>query len=121
MQKEYSFHGIELTFPVKRAFSNCAQDIEKKVPGLEKLHFSIRKDPKKGGRYAIDLRAVSKSTDIVSSVETKNVYRGLKAIKHATVNKLREDRKRMIHKARRKSKNEQLKFHLDNYELKKAL
>lgn len=121
MQKEYTFHGIELAFPVKRAFTSCAKDIETKVPDLEKLHFSIRKNPQKGGLYAIDLRAVSKTADIVSSVKTKNVYRGLKAIKQATVNKLRTDKKKLIHKVRRKSKDEQLRFHMENYDLRKAL
>ena len=124
MQKEFSYNKVK--FPdssqkVEKAFKSCAEDLEKKLPDLKKVHFSVKKDEGPGKAYAIDLRAVSKSADILFSVETKNLFRGLKIVKNATLQKLREDKKKQKDKKRRKTKEKQLEFLMKNYDFKEAL
>jgi hypothetical protein len=106
---DYSYNGLNLRFPERRSFSNCARDIEKKFQDLEKLHFSVHKAPNDNG-YLIDLRAVSKTRDIISSIQTNNINMGLKALKSVTINKLREDKNKLLSKSQKVEKNRQLNF-----------
>lgn len=121
MHTEYSYNGLDLAFPVRRAFTNCAEEIEKKVPDLKDLHFAVRKSPDRAETYEIDLRAVSKATDVVSTLETNNIYSGLKALKHATIKRLRDDKKKTRDKSRRKNKHHQLNHINEEFNFKEAL
>ncbi len=124
MQKEVSYKGINFTFPaskVDKVLDQCAQELEVKLPYLEKLHFSVRKETGKNKGYAIDLRAVSKDSDVIATVQTKNVYRGLKVVKNATLQRLREEHSKKRDKKRRKAKLERHRFANNDLELQEAL
>ncbi len=124
MQKEVSYKGINFTFPgsrVEKVLDQCAHELEKKIPYLEKLHFSFRKEFGKKKGYAIDLRAVSKDSDVIATVQTKNVYKGLKIVKNATLHRLREEHCKKRDKKRRKAKLERHRYADNDMELKEAL
>lgn len=121
MKKEYTFNGIELVFPVRRAFSSCAKDIEDAVPELNKLHLSIKKDRRKGGLYQIGIVASTSFSDIATSVETRNVIKGLKTLKTRTIHKVRGDKNRITNNSKQKRNGEQLRFFLRNNPFQEAL
>jgi hypothetical protein len=121
VQLEYTFNGLDLKFPERRSFTNCAKEIEEKVKGLENLHFAVRKNPDSRGGYEIDLRAVSKDSDILSTVQTKNIYSGLKALKSVTVKRLRENKRKAMLKKRKHQSVHRVKEAMDDHQYKTAL
>gem|GEM_PF-6616961 len=105
MRKELFFKGQDFKDRFRRAASSCVDDFERRGPrDLETIQLAIEKQPQSKGMYEIELRVFSKDYEVISSIKTKNLFGGLKAIKHRGLRQVRTERNKLLKGRRRQLK-----------------
>jgi len=116
----YSYNSLTFKFPVYKAFSSCSKEIEEKVPSVESIHFNVKKSERADANYRVELRAFSDKDAVYSSVDTKNIIKGLAILKRNVIQRFRQSGKKFNSKVRRMGKRDEINFTQDTFVYKEA-
>ncbi len=93
METRCTYHGLSLMFPIKEIeglLKKCAHELEERVPDLQQANFSVHPNDWNQRLYDLDLKVKSPQGEIVSSVETQDILKGIQVLKEETLKRLRE-------------------------------